>query len=377
MKLNISSQVLKGEVETVGGVVPATPAIPILEHLLLRGEGEKLRIVGSDNRTEIQSVVSTKLEEEGSMVIPAKIFIETIRKLPEQPITLYAKKASYDIHIDCQTGNYKISSVNPEDFPLAARPAEGSLSLDIAAEVLLEGIERTLYATSNDELRPAMGGLLVRVQPGGVIFVATDGHRLVECTIPHEKGGKAEDIIVPRVAMDQLKKLLGKEGKGTVGVSFDKDHVVFSLDSKEIVSKLIDDSFPKYENVIPTDEENKNVLEVDRAALLGALERSLVYANKATAQIKLSLQADGKLTLTAEDLDHSNRLEETINCLYKGDPMDIGFNVKFLTDTLKHIKSERVVARLKDPSTGALIRNTEEKEGEPRDVHLIMPIILD
>lgn len=377
MKFSVPSQVLKGEVEVVGGVVSPHPAMPILENFLLYGEGGKLHIVASDGHTEIRSTTNVELEEEGRMVVPAKIFGDTLKKLPEQPLNLYAEKTSYDTHVNCKTGNYKIASVNPEDFPISSRPKEGCLSLAVDVETLLSAIDSTLYATSKDELRPAMMGLLLRVQEQCITLVSTDGHRLVECTIPHKKKQDAQDVIVPRVAMEQLKKVLAKSNVEEVHLSLDTDHIVFGMESKEIVSKLIDDKFPTYKNVIPSEEDNKNVLEIERMTFLNALERSDIYANRATSQIKLSLRPSNKLSLTAEDLDFSNKLEETLDCSYTGPPIEIGFNGRFLSDTLRHIKSEQVLMRLKTGNTGAILQNPEEKEGGVKNIHLIMPIMLD
>ena len=376
MKFSVDSQLLKREIEAIEGVVPSNPTLPILENFLLLGEAGALHIVASDSHTEIRTTVAVTLEEEGSMAVPAKIFRETIKKLPEQPLSLYSGKSSYDTHIDCKTGNYKISSVNPEDFPESARPKEGSLSLDIPALSFLEAIESTLYATSKDELRPAMMGLFVRVQARRLVFVATDGHRLVEYAMSHEKECEPQDIIIPRRTMEQLERVIPKGGEGAVRFIFDENHVIFETENKRIVSKLIDDKFPPYENVIPSIEENKNVLEIDRARFLNALDRSGIYANKATFQVRLSFRSPDSLTLTAEDLDYANKLEEQLGCLYEGEPLEIGFNVRFLTDTLKHMGSDRVRVHLNTPKTGAILKNPEDTEAA-QSTHLIMPIMLE
>ena len=373
MKFLVNTKLLHERLALIEAVIPKNPMIPVLENFLLEIIDGNLQVTVSDLQITCVTSVGVEAKENGKMAIPAHIFMQTLQNLPEEIITVSFDEQSYNVDIQSTKGRYKLSSENPSDFP-SSPEIEKSFTVELPVELIHEGISRTAYAMSNDELRPAMNGLLVKLNEKGVTFVGTDGHRLVTYAKNTPKQDTAHSMIVPRKAVQMLQKVLKKNPDKSVNLQFNPSHACFQIEDVHIMSRLMDEQYPDYEKVVP--EGNKNYIVVDRLEILDSLRRTSVYANKSMPQMRISVVGE-KFTLIVEDLDFSNEATERISCTHEGEDIEMGFNIRFLIDVFEHITEDKVRLELSDPNRAALATPiTEDKKDSAKNMALVMPIML-
>jgi DNA polymerase-3 subunit beta len=371
MKFLVASNALLKQLSAINGVVASNPIIPILENILVELEGNKLMLTASD----LQTVMTTTLEvegfENGSIALPARLLLETLRSLPEQPVTIGADQGTFGAEIATQNGRFKLSGENPIDFPRIPEVAKNQ-SISLSALTLGEAIANTLLAVSNDDMRPAMTGVLIQMMGDHTNFVATDGHRLVRYRRTDLKTEGSSSLILPKKALSLLKSTLPAD-ETPVTVEFSSSNAFFSFQSFQLICRIIDERFPEYENAIP--KENNEILTINRLEFLSSVKRISIYSNKTTHQIRLKLTAN-KLTLSAEDLDYSNEANEALTCDYAGKDMEIGFNAKLISELLSNLSSKFVDIKLSEPNKAGLIIPSDQDESEDI-LLLVMPVMLN
>ncbi len=373
MQFVISSTKLLKELARINGVVASNPVVPILENFLFDLQPDKLLVTASDLQTTMTlELDEVKAETPGRIAIPARILMDTLKNLPDQPVTFSIDEDTYSIEIVSRNGHYKLSGENAVDFPKVPEPPKGGQRIEVATDILARAVGNTIFATSNDELRPAMTGVLAQLQDAHATFVATDGHRLVRYR-RRDVGTEGDtSLILPRRALTLLKNSLPSEST-TLQLSFNQSNAFFHFQNLRMVCRLIDERFPDYENAIPVN--NPHVVTIDRHDLLGCLKRIAIYANKTTHQVRFRLSAN-ELEVSAEDLDFSNEASEVLACEYEGTPMEIGFNARLLMEMLQNLESDVVKISLSAPNRAGLIVPAEPKSGE--DVlMLVMPVMLN
>lgn len=369
MKFSLSSSELLKQLQIAGGAINTNPVLPILEDFLFTISNNKLTIAATDLETSIITSIEVQSDGDGVVAVPAKILLETLKALPPQPITFSVDDEKYGIEITSSYGKYRLAGEDGKDFPKIPEP-EGVDSIELQSGVLAQSITKTLFATSNDELRPAMTGVYFQVDFNKLILVATDAHKLVKYTFTEASGEIATSFIVPKKALTLLKNAL--PSGGTVKLSFNKANAFFSFENTLLACRLIDARYPDYNAVIPVD--NPNLLTIDRNDFQNSLKRIAIYANKTTNQVVLSIN-DGSLTISAQDLDFSNEATEQLSCTYTGTPITIGFNAKFLIEMLSVLESEEVKMELSSSTRAGILLPTEEVEGE-EILMLVMPVML-
>lgn len=370
MKFVISSSTLRKQIVNISGVIVNNPVVPVLEDFLFEVERNQLTITASDLQTSVIATLDIETEDKASIVVPSRILLDTLKNLPEQPITFTIDETTYNIEIHSNNGKYKLAGANAADFPRVAPLTEG-LSVKIGSDTLKKAINQTLFATVNDELRPAMNGVFFKLSPEGTTLVATDGHKLVRYVKTDITAEKEQSIIIPRKTLVLLGNLLSQT-KEEVTLIVDENNAYFNLGGTHVISRLIDERYPNYENVIPN--ENPHRLSIDRQELLQSLKRIDVYANKTSHQVRLEI-AENSLQILAEDLDFSNEAQETLQCEYHGENFEIGFNARFLIEMLNHVDSDSIEIHFSTPYKAAMIFAKEKKEKEDL-LLLIMPVIL-
>lgn len=371
MKFVVSSKYLLSQLNTINGVVPTNPILPILENFLFEIKDEKLFIKASDLQISMVTEMEIEANQDGSIAIPAKILVNTLKNLPDQPITFTVDTDTYQVEIRAAQGTYKICGENAVDFPKIT-PIEKGNNVEVESDLLLKAIKNTIFCTSNDDLRPAMQGVLFELNTDSFVFVATDGHRLVRYTRTDVASKEKAAIIMPKKALNLLQRILGSD-TGLVAFSFNNSHAHFKVGNVQLMCRLIDERFPDYKNAIPLNNTNQLVIKKDD--WLSSLERIAVYANKITQQIKMKLEPE-KLTMSAEDLDYSNEAKEVLTAEYTGDEMEIGFNVGFLTSMLSHIDEDEVKVQMSTPNRAALIV-PKDKSSVEDVLMLVMPVMLN
>lgn len=371
MKFIVSSSYLLKQLSAINGVITTNPVVPILENFLFEISDGTLTITASDLQTSMITELEVEAKEDGSIAIPAKILLETLRNLPEQPVTFSIDGDTYSIEINSDNGRYKLSGENATDFPKVPTVSDG-YSVNMSSGVLAQAINNTIYATSNDELRPAMTGVYIKLDETNTTFVATDSHRLIRYRRVDIAADMAHSMIVPRKALTLLKATLPSENTN-VNLEFNASNAFFNFNNVKMICRLIDERFPDYDNVIPSDNENS--MNINRAALLSSLKRIAIYANKTTHQVRLKITGS-ELMISAEDLDFSNEANERLSCEHDGEDIEIGFNAKFLIEMLGNLDVEEITLKLNAPNRAGIILPSEQDDNEDI-LLLVMPVMLN
>ena len=371
MKFIVSSSFLLKQLSAINGVITTNPVVPILENFLFEISDGTLTITASDLQTSMITELEVEAKEDGSIAIPAKILLETLRNLPEQPVTFSIDADTYSIEINSDNGRYKLSGENATDFPKIPTVSDG-YSVNMSSGVLAQAINSTIYATSNDELRPAMTGVYIKLDETNTTFVATDSHRLIRYRRVDIASDMSHSMIIPRKALTLLKATLPGENTN-VNLEFNASNAFFSFNNVKMICRLIDERFPDYENVIPSD--NENTMNINKAELLSSLKRIAIYANKTTHQVRLKITGS-ELMISAEDLDFSNEANERLSCEHDGEDIEIGFNAKFLIEMLNNLDAKEITLKLNAPNRAGILFPVEKDENEDI-LLLVMPVMLN
>ena len=371
MKFVVSSSALLKQLSAINGVITTNPVVPILENFLCDLQNGTLRVTASDLQTTVITELDVDTQDKGSIAVPARILLDTLKNLPEQPVTFSIDESTYTIEIQSANGRYRLSGENATDFPKVPLVEDGH-SVEMPSDVLANAVSNTIFATSTDELRPAMTGVYVNLNGADSTFVATDGHRLIRYRRDDIGSEAKSPIIIPRKALTLLRSVLPSENV-SVSVQFNASNAFFKFGNIRMVCRLIDERYPDYENVIPQD--NNNRMTVNRPTLLSSLKRIAIYANKTTHQVRLKV-SDNQLHVSAEDIDFSNDANETLVCEHEGDEIEIGFNARFLIEMLSNLDTEEVIFKFSQPNRAGLIEPSEKEDHE--DVlMLVMPVMLN
>ena len=373
MNFIVSSSYLLKNLNAISGVITSNPVVPILDNVLFEIENGNLLITASDLQTSVMVEIQVESKGDGSIAIPAKILIDTLKNLPEQPVTFSIDDENYNIEINSDNGRYKLAGENATDFPKVPQVTDG-YSIDLSSELLSNAISNTIFSTSTDELRPAMTGIFLKLSTSSCTFVSTDGHRLVKYVRSDISGDEIDhEMILPRKSLNLLKSTLPSDKSSDVKLEFNASNAFFSFDNVKMVCRLIDERYPDYENVIPLD--NSNNIVIDKSEVLSSLKRISIYANKTTNQVRFKISG-GEILISAEDLDFSNEANERISCEHDGADIEIGFNAKFLIEILSNLNSTRVTFKLSKPNKAGLIIPDEMDDHEDITM-LVMPVMLN
>jgi len=371
MKFIVNSSYLLKQLSNINGVITTNPVVPILENFLFEIDKSNLTVTASDLQTSMITEITVESKEKGSIAVPARILLDTLKNLPDQPVTFSIDAASYSIEISSDNGRYKLAGENATDFPKV--PAvSNDFSAQISSEVLAKAVNNTIFATSSDELRPAMTGVYVNLGEKNTTFVATDGHRLVRYRRTDIKSENGSTIIIPRKALNLLKATLPSENTN-VSIDFNLSNAFFKFGNIRMICRLIDERFPDYENVIPSSNPIK--MTISRMDLLGSLRRISIYANKTTHQVRLKITGS-ELQISAEDLDFSNEANERLSCEHEGEDIEIGFNAKFLIEMLSNATADQIKLNMSAANKAGVITPAEKDKNEDI-LMLVMPVMLN
>lgn len=375
MKFSISSSLLSSNLQTIGKVISSKNTLPILDYFLFELCENQLRITASDTETTLVSNLEVDNQgEDGSFAVPARRITDSIKEFSEQPLTISVDAESWEITISWKSGKLAIPGVTGLGYPELTTLSDEQTSLEIKSEILTDGINSTIFATADDQLRPVMNGINVSLTPTEITFVATDAHRLVctqDRTVTVEQNAS---FILPQKPANLLKGILPKDGDTMIGVAFDNKNVVFTLPKHRLVCRLIEGNYPNYNAVIP--KNNQNILTIDRAELMTAIKRVSVCANQASGLLKLHL-TENNLNLTAQDIDYATSAEDNITCQYDGTHLEIGFKAPFLLDILSNLHSQEVEIKLADATRPGLFLPIDTLSSEQSLLMLLMPMMIN
>ena len=373
MRFDVSSTALLSHLQSIGKVIASKNTLPILDNFLFQLEENTLTVTASDAETRlVTSLEVMNAEGSGLFCVSAKMLLDPLKELPEQPLTFDVNDANLEVFIHFQNGKYNFIGQKGDTYPQQKPLSEQAVEVVMDAQLLLNGISRSLFATADDELRPVMNGVYFDFHTDDLTFVASDGHKLVRLRNLSVKSEERASFILPKKPATLLKNLLAKE-EGLIRLQFDDNNAYVHCANCEMVCRLIEGRYPNYNSVIP--KENPFQVTIDRMFLLNALKRVSVFSNQSSSLIKLHLE-DNLLTVSAQDIDFSTSAEERIPCEYNGDELSIGFKATYLIDILGNISSTDVILQLADPSRAGLILPLENQENEDL-LMLLMPMMLN
>lgn len=375
MKFVVSSTELLGHLQAISRVISSKNTLPILDNFLFNINDNDLEITASDlESTLITRMRLDNITGSGTIALPARILLDTLKEFSEQPLTFDINTDTMAVVINSENGRFSIVGQNGIDFPvLPVIKTEKRFSFNVAAEVLLSGISKTLFATADDELRPVMGGILVEASTERLTFVASDAHKLVRYQRSDSKADDSASFILPKKPASLLKNILPREDS-VVSVEFDDRNAFFNLSDYKVVCRLVEGNYPNYNSVIP--KNNPRKVRIDRLEFYNILRRVSVFSNQASNLVKLQFTPN-QITVSAQDVDFSISAYERHKCLYEGDDMEIGFKSVFLLEILSNIASQDVVLELADPTRAGLFLPSESSTEDEDLLMLLMPMMIN
>ncbi len=370
MKFIVSSSALLKQLQLINGVINANTVLPILEDFLFEIDKNKLTVVATDLETVMKVHLDVEAKDSGKVCIPAKILMDSLKNIAEQPLTFNIDK-NFGIELTSDNGKYKVMGENPDNFPKEPA-ADDANAFTMTSTALVTAINKSLFAVSNDDLRPAMTGVFFELDKKGLTCVATDAHRLVKYKRTDVSCPKTDTFIVPKKPLTLLKTAL-PDNDDELTLSYNNNHLFVKHGGTELVCRLIDARFPDYKVVIPVDNPYK--LTVNKNDFQSALRRVSVFSNKSTNQVALTISGS-ELQLAAQDVDFSFEGNERMSCQYDGEDLQIAFNAKFLIEMLNAAETPEINIELSTPTKAGIIRPTEMEEHEDL-LMLVMPLMLN
>ena len=377
MKFIINSLLLSRQIQSLSGVLTNNNTVPIINCFHFHLDENLLTIRATDLETTLVAkieVESGRVEGLTDIAVPSKLLIDILKSLDDVPLTFLVEDATFGITITSGEGKYRLAGKNADTFP-SMPESRDTTTLTIPGSVIANAIGKTAFAASNDEMRQQMSGIFCDINAENITFVATDAHKLVRYRRTDIHTETPASFILPRKPVTMLRNIIAsRKEESMVTVEYNNTNAFFSFENYNIICRLVDGKYPNYEAAIP--KENPNKLTVDRNSLLNSLRRVGLFANQSTHQVRLSIQ-ERELVISAEDLEFSNDAHEKLPCQYEGDPMEIGFNAKFLTEMLTNLESEQVLVELSHPSrAGIIFPVNEENDGPENILMLVMPVML-
>lgn len=370
MEIIIESQLLAKNLNVLKRVIPSSTPMPILSCFLFRVIEKKLTVVASDLDITLEIQLESQCSEDGSFAVSSDIFMEMIKALPDQAVTL--KFSEKELEIESLSGNYKMAVDSAKEFPKTPS-FEEKTTTSIAAHILNKAFAKTMFATGTDDLRAMLTGVCLDFKKESLIFVATDANKLVKYIRTDMKSEEEVQLIVPKKPISVLiNALTGKDSD--VAIGFNETNVSFVFEDTVMMCRLIDAKYPNYESVIP--KENPNTLEISRTELLGSLKRISIFANRTTHQVIIDKKGN-MLTILSEDKDYNSKGTETLTCIGDGDDLKIGFNARFLSEMLSNLNSDKVKIAMSAPNRAGIITPVEIVDPDESIMMLVMPVMIN
>ena len=371
MKFIVSSTYLLKQLQVLGGVINSSNTLPILDNFLFELQQSSLTISASDLETTMSSTIDVESDSEGSIALPARLLLDTLKTFPEQPLTFVVEENN-TVEISSNHGKYALAYADGAEFPKAVA-LDNPSTTTIEGDILATAISKTIFAAGNDDLRPVMSGVFFQFSQESLTFVATDAHKLVKYVRTDVSATEVAEFIMPKKPLTLLKNILAGHDDA-VTIEYNESNAKFTFGESVLICRLIDGKYPNYEAVIP--KENPNKLTLDRGTFLNSVRRVSIFSSKTTHQIRLKI-AGTSLNISAEDLDFSNKADERLQCNYEGDDMQIGFNSRFLTEMLSNLGSNDVLLEMSLPNRAGILTPIDGLEDGENITMLVMPVMLN
>ena len=373
MKFTVSSSVLSTHLQTISRVINPKSPLPILDKFLFTLEGKRLTLTAADMESMMQTHIDLEeAEGTGSVALGSKLLLDTLKEFGDMPLSFNVEEGTLATTIKSDSGVYNLVAEDGAEYPKMRTLTDASNTLTISTEALNTGLNSTVFATADDENRPAMNGIFFDITMNDVTFVGSDAQKLSCLRTIAARGESDCSFILPKKPTNLLRAILSKVG-GNLEIKFDSKNAVFSFDNYVMVCRLQEGKYPNYNSVIP--QNNPYKVTVDRVSLMNSLRRISIFSNQALNLVKVELFPN-KMTISAQDIDFSISATEDLVCSYDGEPMRIGFKSSLLIEILSNLSCNEVVIELADPSKAGLVVPLEQNENEEVRM-LIMPLMLN
>lgn len=374
MKFSVSSSELLSGLMSVSKVIAPKPTKAILENYLFELNDSALTVTASDGETTLRTNIPiSRIERPGSTAVPAKLLTDSLKEFPDQPLVFSIEEGSSTMDITWSSGASKLPCYDAADYPQIPAIQDSARNVVINASALLNGINNTIYATAEEELRPVMNGIYFDMETSSATLVASDAHKLVCYTFSNIQAPCPMNFILHKKPAAILRGLLSKYEE-EVAIRFDSKNAHFTFGENILVCRLIEGNYPAYRTVLP--KNNSNKLTIGRSELLGVVKRIAVCSNQVANQVKFKLSYN-ELVISAQDLSFSMSAYETLACQYDGDEMEIGFKSAFLLEILSNLPYRNICMELADPARAALIVSADESDAEEDIKALLMPVMIN
>jgi len=377
MEFIVNSQAFCKQLQAISGVLVNSNTVPIINCFHFHLDEGKLTVKATDLETTFITAIEVEtgaISGRNEVAVPGKLLLDTLKSLEDRPMKMKVDDSNLAIEITSGDGSYRLAGVDPETFP-SLPSVDETVSVTLPASAWVTAINKTAFATSTDEMRPQMCGIFCELTPEGATFVSTDSHKMVRFRRNDIHCDQNASFILPKKPITLVKNALSSNREETdVTLEFNNTNVVFRFNESCIYCRLVDGQYPNYSAAIP--KENPNKLTIDRLSLLSALRRVGIFANQSTHQVRLSVRPD-ELGISTEDIEFANGANEKLPCSYEGQPMDIGFNEKFLSEMISNIDSEQVLITMSHPSRAGIIFPVDDNPEKAEDIlMLVMPVML-
>lgn len=369
MRFNVPGKDLQTQLQAVNKVISSKSALKILENFLLRVRDNTLYIIGSDQETVMTaSLPINDVEGEGEIAISAKMLLDVVKEVNNQPLMFYVNEQTLEIEVKFNNGRFSFTGIDAKDYPRKKITGDETVTFTLPGDVVAGGLEGTIFAASLETIRPIMTGIFWDVEPDKITFVSSDTHKLVKYEVKDVNPGVNENFILPGKAANILAALI--DATDTVEIERDEKSATFKYGSYTMSTRLIKGTYPNYKRVFPKD--NPFELIVNRESLLNAVKRVGIFASKASGLIKFNVQPT-EILMGAQDLDFATSAEERVLCEYRGNAMTIGFNSTYMIEVLANLKCDDIKVELADPARPGLFSPMTQKENR-EVVMLQMPM---
>ncbi len=359
MRFNVEGKTFQQQLTAVSKVINAKNALSILDNFLLKVEGDRLSITGSDQENVLTAFMTiTESEGDGSIAVSAKRLLEITKEISNQPLTFYINDDNKEIDVRFLNGHFNFMGVDATEYPSRRNPGAELKTMMLPAAMVQKGIERTLFAVSSDTVRPIMTGIYWDIHQNDVTFVSSDTHKLVRYINSEVAPGFEASFILPSKPANILRGIVGKED-ADIKIQFDGKGATFEFGDYLLSCLFINGNYPNYNRVIP--QENPFEMTIDRVSLLTALRRVSIFAAKSSNLVVLDIHPN-EVILHAQDLDYGISAEERVGCGYEGNSMTIGFNGQFMIEILNNLSDDSIVLKLSDPGRPGLYTPLQQEE---------------
>lgn len=370
--ITISKSDLLGRLSALSRIISSKPALPIMENILFEAEAGKLRLTATDSQGSIETeITNVTLFEDFSICYNARLLIDALRTLPEQPISIFINQETFQTQIKYKGGKFELMGVSSEGFTKTFN-INDPIEVEMPTNELLKGITNTVPFTAIDDLRPILNAVFVEIKENVINFVATDSNYMSLLEHTDETQKESTSFTLPQKIATLIKHII-PTSDSVIKVFIGTNKVRFEHESYSIVATLIEGRFPNYRSVIPTN--NDKVMKIKTADFKSALNRILVFASQSSRLVKFVL-TDNQLNILSQDIDFSTGADEKVECEYSNNQLAIGFNGDKLSLILSIITTDELIMSFSGPMKAALISPVDESSSDNL-TYLLMPMMLN